>query len=339
MSRIAIVGAGSWGTALGIIAGRAGHQVRLWSRNIEVVEAINRRHVNSVYLAEHKIPSGVEATSELVEALEEAELVLLAAPSHVTRELLVRMLPGLQPEMIFVSATKGIEIETGKRVSEVVEEVLGKLFAPRFVCLSGPSFALEVAAGHPTAVVAASNDLEDARRVQESLSFQNLRVYTNADVVGTEIGGSVKNVMAVAAGMVAGLGLGTNSVAALITRGLAEISRFALAQGARLETLMGLAGMGDLMLTCTGALSRNRYVGQELGKGRQLEEIIGGMHDVAEGVKTTLAVHRLARKLNVEMPITREVHAVLYEGKTVRDAAGELMLRPLRREANNSYEF
>jgi glycerol-3-phosphate dehydrogenase (NAD(P)+) len=335
MSRIAIVGAGSWGTALGIIAGRAGHEVRLWSRNAEVVEAINRRHVNSAYLAQHEIPPGVEATQELSEALSNAELVLLAAPSHVTRELLVRMLPGLQPRMIFVSATKGIEIETGKRISEVVRDVVGELFEPRFVCLSGPSFAQEVAAGHPTAVVAASRELEDARLVQEALSFQNLRVYTNTDVVGAEIGGSVKNVMAVAAGMVAGLGLGTNSVAALITRGLAEITRFALAQGAHLETLMGLAGMGDLVLTCTGGLSRNRYVGQELGKGRQLEEIVSGMHEVAEGVKTTLAVHRLSLKLNVEMPITTEVHAVLYEGKRVRDAAGELMLRPLRGETEN----
>lgn len=337
MSRIAIVGAGSWGTALGIVAGRVGHEVRLWSRNAEVVEAINRRHVNSAYLAQHEIPPGVEATGELSEALSNSELVLLAAPSHVTRELLVRMLPCLQPRMIFVSATKGIEIETGKRISEVVRDVVGKLFEPRFVCLSGPSFAQEVAAGHPTAVVAASRELEDARLVQEALSFQNLRVYTNTDVVGAEIGGSVKNVMAVAAGMVAGLGLGTNSVAALITRGLAEITRFALAQGARLETLMGLAGMGDLVLTCTGGLSRNRYVGQELGKGRQLEEIVSGMHEVAEGVKTTLAVHRLSLKLNVEMPITTEVHAVLYEGKRVKDAAGELMLRPLRGEANNGY--
>jgi glycerol-3-phosphate dehydrogenase (NAD(P)+) len=339
MRRIAIIGAGSWGTALGIVAGRAGHRVRLWSRNVEVVEAINREHVNSLYLAQHQIPPGVEATSELTEALRNAELVLLAAPSHVTRELLVRMLPGLQPLMIFVSATKGIEIETGKRISEVVRDVVGGLFEPRFVCLSGPSFALEVADGHPTAVVAAGDNREDARRVQESLSFQNLRVYTNTDVAGTEIGGSVKNVMAVAAGMVAGLGLGTNSIAALITRGLAEISRFALAQGARLETLMGLAGMGDLVLTCTGGLSRNRYVGQELGKGRQLEEIMGGMHEVAEGVKTTLAVHRLAQKLNVEMPITSEVHAVLYEGKTVKDAADALMLRPLRGEADSSGEF
>jgi glycerol-3-phosphate dehydrogenase (NAD(P)+) len=332
MSRVAIIGAGSWGTALGIIGGRAGHQVRLWSRNVEVVDSINRERVNSVYLAQHELPEGVSATSDLSEALEDAEFVLLAAPSHVTRELLGRMLPDLRSEMVFVSATKGIEIESGKRMSAVLREIVGELFDARFVSLSGPSFAQEVAAGHPTAVVAASENLEDARRVQSALSFQNLRIYTNTDVVGTEIGGSVKNVMAVAAGMVAGLGLGTNSVAALITRGLAEIARLALRQGARMETLMGLAGMGDLVLTCTGGLSRNRYVGQELGKGRTLEEIVGGMREVAEGVKTTLAVHRLAQKLNVEMPITEEVHAVLYEGKKAADAAGELMLRPLRGE-------
>jgi glycerol-3-phosphate dehydrogenase (NAD(P)+) len=332
MSRIAIIGAGSWGTALGIIAGRARHRVRLWSRNVEVVDGINQKHVNSRYLATHEIPKSVEATGDLNEALEDAEFVLLAAPSHVTRELLIRMMHRLQPEMIFVSATKGIEIETGRRISEVVRDVLGKQYEPRFVCLSGPSFAEEVAVGHPTAVVAASGNPKDARLVQKALSFQNLRIYTNTDVVGTEIGGSVKNVMAVAAGMVAGLGLGTNSIAALITRGLAEMARFALAQGARMETLMGLAGMGDLVLTCTGGLSRNRYVGQELGKGRSLHEIVSGMREVAEGVKTTLAVHRLAQKLKVEMPITSEVHAVLYQGRKAEDAAGELMVRPLRDE-------
>ncbi len=332
MKQIAVIGAGSWGTALGIIAGRAGHQVRLWSRNAEVVEAINRDHVNNIYLAPHEIPAGVRATNDLAEALTSAEIVLLAAPSHVTRELLTRMLPSLQHAMLFVSATKGIETETGKRISEVVRDVTATRFDPRFVCLSGPSFAQEVAAGQPTAVVAASASLEDSRIVQTALSFQNLRIYTNVDVVGTEIGGSVKNVMAVAAGMVAGLGLGTNSVAALVTRGLAEVARFALAQGARMETLMGLAGMGDLVLTCTGNLSRNRYVGQELGKGRALSDIISGMREVAEGVKTTLAVRRLAERFNVEMPITSEVYAVLYEGKTAHDAATELMMRPLRDE-------
>ncbi|HKC64083.1 MAG TPA: NAD(P)H-dependent glycerol-3-phosphate dehydrogenase, partial [Pyrinomonadaceae bacterium] len=221
MTRIAIIGAGSWGTALGIVAGRAGANVRLWSRNRDVVEAVNQRRVNSVYLASYEIPPGVEATCEMSRALSEAEIVLLAAPSHVTRELLTRMLPNAREEMVFVSATKGIEIESGKRMSEVVRDVLNERFRPRFVALSGPSFAQEVVAGHPTAIVAASDNPEDAKLVQAGLSFQNLRIYTNTDVVGTEIGGSVKNVMAVAAGMVAGLGLGANSIAALITRGLA----------------------------------------------------------------------------------------------------------------------
>lgn len=332
MSHMAIIGAGSWGTALGIIAGRAQHQVRLWSRNAEVVDAINQRRINSRYLAAYEIPKGVDATSNLNEALDDAEFVLLASPSHVTRELLIRMMHRLQPEMVFISATKGIEIETGKRISEVARDVLRNHFEPRFVCLSGPSFAEEVAAGHPTAVVAASGNLKDARLVQQALSFENLRIYAHTDIVGTEIGGSVKNVMAMAAGMVAGLGLGTNSIAALITRGLAEMARFALAQGAQMETLMGLAGMGDLVLTCTGGLSRNRYVGQELGKGRGLQDIVSGMREVAEGVKTMLAVHRLSQKLKVEMPITSEVHAVLYQGKRAEEAAGALMGRPLRDE-------
>ena len=339
VSRLAIIGAGSWGTALGIVAGRAGHQARLWSRNHDVIESINRLRVNSVYLPAHEIPRGVEATSGLSEAISDAEIILLASPSHVTRELVERMSKSLQPEMIFVSATKGIEIETGNRISEVVHDVLKEHFEPRFVCLSGPSFAQEVAAGHPTAVVAASENLNDAQLIQAALSFQNLRIYTNTDVVGAEIGGSVKNVMAVAAGMVAGLGFGTNSVAALITRGLAEIARFALAQGARMETLMGLAGMGDLVLTCTGGLSRNRFLGQELGRGRALDEIVSGMREVAEGVKTTKAVQSIAEKLKVEMPITKEVHAVLYEGKRAADAASELMQRPLRGENNGGYEL
>jgi glycerol-3-phosphate dehydrogenase (NAD(P)+) len=332
MKRIAVIGAGSWGTALSIIAGRAGHRVRLWSRNAGVVEEINRRHVNSAYLKSYVVPENVRATSEMSEVMLGAEFVVLAAPSHVTRGLLLSLLDYVEPQMLFISATKGIEIESGKRISEVVSEVVAERFEPRFVCLSGPSFAQEVAAGQPTAVVAASLKEDDSLLVQRELSFENLRIYTNTDVVGTEIGGAVKNVMAVAAGMVAGLELGSNSVAALITRGLAEMTRFALAQGARSETLMGLAGMGDLVLTCTGGLSRNRHVGQELGKGRRLEEIVKDMREVAEGVKTTQAVKLLAEKLSVEMPITNEVYAVLYEGRSAADAANELMTRPLRGE-------
>lgn len=332
MKRIAVIGAGSWGTALGIVAARAGHEVRLWSRNPAVVAAITRDHANSVYLPGAEIPNGVRATTEIGEALLKAELVIIATPSHATRAVLESMIPSLNPDMVLVSATKGIEIESGKRISQLVDEVLGGRFAARFVCLSGPSFAKEVVAQHPTAVVAASADPELSATVQSALSSENLRIYTNDDVPGTELGGSVKNVMAIAAGMVAGLGFGSNSVAALITRGLAEMSRLALAQGGKLETMMGLAGLGDLVLTCTGSLSRNRFVGQELGKGRTLEEITAGMKEVAEGVKTTRALKHLANEVGVEMPITEEVYAVLCNGKTVRDAASELMMRPLRDE-------
>ena len=332
--RIAIIGAGSWGTALAIVAARAGHDVHIWSRNEEVVDSINREHVNPVYLNDARFPDSVRATGDILEVVNGAELVILAAPSHATRGLLTTMAPALRTEMIIVSATKGIEIETGKRISQVVAEVVPVATRPRFVCLSGPSFAKEVVENHPTAVVAASEDRDASRIVQSELSFDNLRIYTNDDVIGTELGGSVKNVMAIAAGMVAGLGFGSNSVAALITRGLAEMTRLALREGAKLETLMGLAGLGDLVLTCTGSLSRNRFVGQELGKGRRLDEITAGMNEVAEGVKTTLAVKRLADRRGVEMPITNEVHAVLYEGKSASDAANELMTRPLREESN-----
>lgn len=332
MKRVAIIGAGGWGTALGIVAARCGHEVRLWSRNADVVESINNQHLNAIYLPGSQIPEPVRATAKIDEALKRAEFVILAAPSHATRTVLKSMISALSPDMIFVSATKGIEIDTCKRISQIVVEVVGEKFSPRFVSLSGPSFAREVVEKHPTAVVAASSSLELSRNVQTELSSENLRIYTNDDVVGTELGGSVKNVMAIAAGMVAGLGFGSNSIAALITRGLAEMTRLALKEGAKLETLMGLAGLGDLVLTCTGNLSRNRFVGQELGKGRSLEEITSSMKEVAEGVKTTKALKRLATRLGVEMPITNEVHAVLYEGKTARDAATNLMTRPLREE-------
>lgn len=332
--RVAIIGAGSWGSALAIIAGRAGHDVQIWSRNAAAVDSINNERVNPVYLKDARFASSVRATGDIVEAVNRAELVILAAPSHATRGLLTTMAPALQAEMIVVSATKGIEIETGKRISQVVAEVIPNLTRSRFVCLSGPSFAKEVVENHPTAVVAASEDHDASRIVQSELSWDNLRIYTNDDVIGAELGGSVKNVMAIAAGIVAGLGFGSNSIAALITRGLAEMTRLALHEGARLETLMGLAGLGDLVLTCTGTLSRNRFVGQELGKGRSLNDITAGMNEVAEGVKTARAVKQLADRTGIEMPITNQVHAVLYEGKSAAEAANELMTRPLRKESS-----
>ena len=326
--QIAIVGAGSWGTALAVVAARAGHSVTLWSRDPDLANSINQERTNSRYLQSVSIPDRVTATSEF-EALEKASLVLLATPSHSIRQLLTQF-PPLNHETIIVSVSKGIEIETGKRISEIVKEVVGSLHP--FVCLSGPSFAKEVVTGSPTAIVAASKDAVAARTVQNDLSFANLRIYTNADVVGTELGGSVKNVMAIAAGMTTGSGFGSNSVAALITRGLAEITRLARREGAQLETLMGLAGLGDLVLTCTGSLSRNRYVGEQLGKGIALDKIVAGMNEVAEGIKTTMAVKQLADRAGLEMPITNEVKAVLYDGKSVSAAVAELMSRPLREE-------
>lgn len=332
MKQIAIIGAGSWGTALAIVAARAGHQVKLWCRDAGVAKSINQNRVNSRYLDAVPIPASVTATNNFADALRDASSVLFAAPSHAARELLTAAAPLLGEATIIVSVSKGIEIETGKRISEIAKEVAGSTHP--FVCLSGPSFAKEVVAGHPTAIVAASKDKVAARTVQSDLSFENLRIYTNADVIGAEIGGSVKNVMAIAAGMSTGLGFGSNSVAALITRGLAEITRLARREGAQVETLMGLAGLGDLVLTCTGSLSRNRFVGEELGKGKSLAEITAGMNEVAEGINTARAVKQLADRANLEMPITNEVNAVLYDGKPARDAVAELMSRPLREEIN-----
>jgi len=306
--------------------------VRLWSRNADVVRSISEARINSRYLSSTSIPSGVIATGDLGEALHGATTVVFAAPSHAARELLTAMSPLLDEAAIIVSVSKGIEIESGKRISEIAREVLGSTYS--FVCLSGPSFAKEVVAGHPTAIVAASKDAAAARTVQNDFSFENLRIYTNTDVIGTEIGGSVKNVMAIAAGMTTGLGFGANSVAALITRGLAEITRLARREGAQVETLMGLAGLGDLVLTCTGSLSRNRFVGEELGKGKTLAEITAALNEVAEGINTARAVKKLADRAGLEMPITNEVNAVLYDGKPARDAVAELMSRPLREEIN-----
>jgi len=332
MTRVAVIGAGSWGTALSIVAARAGNSVTIWARSPSVVHSINSEHVNNAYLPHVPVPEQVVATTHFPEALKDVEFVILAAPSHATRELLKSMAPEVPRGAVIVSATKGIEVETGRRISELVDGLLHESYSRSFVCLSGPSFAKEVVAGHPTAIVAASTDPLSSSAVQSLLSFENLRIYTNDDVIGTELAGSVKNVMAIAAGMVAGLGFGSNSVAALITRGLAETTRLAVKAGARIETLMGLAGLGDLVLTCTGGLSRNRFVGFELGRGRALNDIVGSMSEVAEGINTTKAVRALARQYDVEMPITEEVYRVLYEGKRAHDAASELMNRPLRCE-------
>ena len=332
MRRIAIIGAGSYGTALALVAARAGNRIRLWAHSAEVAAALQQERENRIYLPGFALPDWIAPTDDLAEALSDAEIVLSVIPSHVCREIYLRMLPLLRPPMILVSATKGIEIDSGMRMEEVVRDVLRDQFEPRYVALSGPSFAAEVARDEPCAIVAASHSLTWATAVQESFSTRRFRVYTNNDVTGVEVGGAVKNVMAIAAGAVAGLGLGYNSAAALVTRGLAEITRLAVQMGGRAETLAGLAGMGDLVLTCFGNLSRNRRVGYELGQGRKLPEIISEMREVAEGVKTAKATRELAMRLGVEMPITTGVYQMLYEGKSPRDLMVELMERPLKSE-------
>jgi glycerol-3-phosphate dehydrogenase (NAD(P)+) len=337
MSRIAIIGAGAWGTGLAIVLGRKGaHEVRLWAHEKEVRESVLSRRVNEMFLPDCPLPDPVACTNSLEEALEGAKIVVGAMPSHHCRRLCEAMRRYLSPEMVFVSATKGIEEGTLLRMSQVITEVVsdkGK-FPLRVSALSGPSFAKEVARGDPTAVAIASVDAELARGVQSEFSDPCFRVYTNHDIVGVELGGALKNVIAIAAGICDGLGLGHNSVAALITRGLAEMTRVAVACGARQETMAGLAGLGDLVLTCTGGLSRNRSVGVELGRGRKLPEIIAGMRGmVAEGVLTTKAAVGLARAHGVEMPITEQMHAILQDGKSPRDAINELMTRSGKSES------
>lgn len=331
MSRVSILGAGSWGTALAIVAARGGHLVRIWARDQSVVEAIGRTRANPYYLSDFSLPKNVLATSSLKEALDGAEFVLLVVPSHAMRTLLERAREFLNQKALLVSAAKGVENESLLRMSEVAEQVLSSHSTQRFIALSGPSFACEVARGDPTAVVAGGANL-DCEQVQRAFSSTLFRVYTNDDLIGVELGGAVKNVVAIAAGVVHGLGFGANSVAAIITRGLAEMTRLAVACGARSETLAGLAGLGDLVLTCTGELSRNRRVGIELGRGRKLDDIVGETREVAEGVRTTRAIHQLARQRRVDAPITSSVYSLLYEGKSALEAASELMERPLRRE-------
>jgi len=334
MKKIAIIGAGGWGTALAIslTRSRQPHRISLWVYEADVLEMLRARRVNDVFLPGFEVPREVEVTGDFGEALAGADFVLGVMPSAHARATYTAMLPHLTPEMAFVSATKGLEPGRYKRTSEVIEEVVAPKFRPRVAVISGPSFAREVARGDPTAVVIASPDLELARAVQEAFAGPTLRLYANDDLVGVELGGAVKNVIAIAAGVCEGLGFGHNTIAALITRGLAEMTRLGVALGARRETMAGLAGMGDLVLTCTGGLSRNRTVGVELGRGRKLEEITGSMRMVAEGVGTTAATVELARQLGIEMPISEQMHAVLDEGKSPREAIRELMERPLTRE-------
>lgn len=335
MSEIAIIGAGAWGTALSIVLGRKNvHGVRIWAREEEVQRSIQAERCNRLFLPDYSVPESVSVCA-LPECLAGAQMVVCAVPSQHVRAIMQQMQPHLTPEVLLVSATKGLEEKTLLRMSEVMRDVTRaeRGFDLRIGSLSGPSFAKEVARGDPTALTIASPDAELARTVQREFSDPHFRVYTNDDLTGVELGGALKNIIAIAAGVCHGLGLGHNSIAALLTRGLSEMTRLVTACGGRQETLAGLAGLGDLVLTCTGELSRNRALGVELGRGRKLEEVVSGLRGrVAEGIFTTYAAVQLAHARGIEMPITEQMNAVLQNGKSPREAIHELMTRSAKSE-------
>jgi glycerol-3-phosphate dehydrogenase (NAD(P)+) len=329
---LAIIGGGSWGTALAIILASRFPRVRLWVYEGDLAARMSETRENDVYLPGCRLPRHAEVVNQLPAALDGAEIVLSAIPSHLVRGLYQQMLPFLNESMVFVSATKGLENGTLLRMSEVIQDVLRNRLVARVAVISGPTFALEVARFEPTALVVASTDNALSECVQTAFSGPTFRLYANSDPIGVEIGGSVKNVVAIGAGVVHGLGLGHNAMAALITRGLAEITRLAVAMGGAAQTLAGLAGLGDLVLTCSGDLSRNRMVGVELAHGRKLEEIVSSMKMVAEGVKTTNAVSDLAKRYSVEMPICEQMFQMLHFGISPREAIQRLMDRSLKGE-------
>ena len=330
--RVAVIGSGSWGTALANILALNGHDTLLWSYDAELVEEINQRHVNPIFLPDIPLCPSLSCTSSLAEALENRKLVLLVAPVQATRSVLMQAIIGIEPDSVVVNASKGIELETLKTISQICMDFFGDNFLDRYVALSGPTFAREVARGFPSLIVAASRNPSCSLLTQSALSNSTFRVYTNTDVTGTELGGAVKNVIAIAAGICDGLGFGYNPRAALITRGLAEMNRLGVAMGANPATFAGLAGMGDLVLTCTGDLSRNRTIGFKLGQGMRLADILSEMRMVAEGVKTAESVYQLSRNLKVEMPIVEKVYQILHEDKPAKEAVIELMSRALKTE-------
>ncbi|EYF05892.1 NAD(P)H-dependent glycerol-3-phosphate dehydrogenase [Chondromyces apiculatus] len=332
MGNFAVLGAGAWGTALAKVLADKGNRTTLWAHRPEIAEHIARDRVNARYLPGIALPETLHPTGDLEEAVRGAEMVVVVVPSHGLRDVVRQARPYLPPEVLICSASKGIEQESLMLMSEVLHDELGTHVSPRLTYLSGPSFAKEVAVGQPTAVVVAGASEPETHAVQQAFATDRLRVYSSLDVVGVEIGGALKNVVAIAAGAADGLGFGHNARAGLITRGLAEIARLAMTKGANPLTVAGLSGMGDLVLTCTGELSRNRTVGFEMGKGRTLEDVLASLGHVAEGVKTAKSAYDLGRKLDVEMPITSEVYRALYEGKSPRQAVVDLMNRALTRE-------
>ena len=329
--KISILGGGSWGTALANVLAHKGENAWLWTRREEAAREINESGTNERYLPGLALSPNLRASADLEQVLRETQCIILAVPCQHLALFLREHRPLFPMRSGVVCASKGVELGTFRTMGRVVSEELAGL-EPRYAVLSGPSFASEVVAGMPTAVALGCADPALADFVQALLSTESFRVYVNSDVLGVELGGAVKNIMAIASGISDGLGFGENARAALITRGLSEMSRLGAAMGARPATFMGLSGMGDLVLTCTGDLSRNRRVGLAIGRGQTLEQVLAGMHNVAEGVKTTQAVHALGLKLGIELPITGQVHAVLFEEKNPADAVRELMTRPLRGE-------
>lgn len=328
--RVAVVGGGSWGTALAIHAARAGHRVVLWAREPEVVEGINRERRNPLFLSDVALPTEIRATDQVEVAVADAEVVFFVVPVQFARGVLGLLKKALKPEAVLISASKGIEVATLARMDQVVAEELG-LAGERFVALSGPTFAREVAAGLPAAAVLAGSSVSHLRALQQAFSTPTFRLYRSTDVVGVELAGALKNVIAIAAGMATGLGLGHNALAALLTRGLHEMARLGVRLGGQPETFRGLAGMGDLVLTCTGALSRNRAAGERLGRGEPLDQVLSG-REVAEGVPTARAAAALARRMGVEMPVTFAVEAILEGRLGPREAVTALMTRSLKEE-------
>lgn len=330
--QIVVWGAGSWGTALAVSLAHTGHAVALWARREEAAETMRTTRHNPSYLPDVYLPEAVRITSALEEAIAESTLWVIATPSHAVRDLAQRLIPYAHEDVIVVSVAKGIENDSLETMSQVLTEVLTEVPADHIAVMYGPSHAEEVGAGKPTTLVAAAPSMEVARKVQEVFMAPHLRVYVNDDVLGVEIAGSVKNVMALAAGMSDGIGYGDNAKAAIITRGMAEIQRLGLAMGARASTFAGLAGIGDLVVTCTSQHSRNRYLGEQIGKGKRLDEVLSHMQMVAEGVRTAASVHALARKYEIEMPITEAVYAILFEGKEPEQAVHDLMTRSAKHE-------
>ncbi|HSE41096.1 MAG TPA: NAD(P)H-dependent glycerol-3-phosphate dehydrogenase [Acidobacteriota bacterium] len=327
--KTSVIGAGSWGTALAIHAANCGHKVELWVHSEDTLKVLTEKRVNEIYLPGFPLPESVTPTSN-IETVAKADYIIFAIPSIHFRQTFLKTLPFLREGAILISAIKGMEPDSSKRISEIVKELSNDRFV--YSVLSGPSFAKEVAQQNPTAVVIGSENKNVGKEIQKDFSSSYFRLYYNSDVLGIEIGGCVKNIIAIAAGVVSGLGYGYNTLAGLITRGLAEVNRLSVNLGANPSTLMGLAGLGDLVLTCTGHLSRNRQVGVELGKGKKIDEITRSMRMVAEGVRTTQGIYALAKKRNVSMPITEQVYKVLYEDHDLRSTILELMSRELKEE-------